>query len=59
MTCVCGSCLCSQYGSVYSGTYLGEPVAVKFAAKGLVDGLIQKEALETLETVSELGSSRH
>lgn len=30
------------YGSVFSGLYRGHPVAVKFAQKSIVDGLIQK-----------------
>lgn len=39
---------------MFSGVYRGHAVAVKFAQKSIVDGLIQKGALETLQQVGAL-----
>lgn len=48
------------HGSVFSGMYCNQPVAVKFAQFSTVDGLTQAGALETLQQeVSILSRIRH
>ncbi|KAJ9505882.1 hypothetical protein QJQ45_002948 [Haematococcus lacustris] len=42
------------YGAVYSGHYRGLPVAVKFANKGMLDGLVSKVALDTLNVETRI-----
>ncbi|KAJ9535030.1 hypothetical protein QJQ45_029700, partial [Haematococcus lacustris] len=42
------------YGAVYSGQYRGLPVAVKFANKGMLDGLVSKSALDTLNVETRI-----